>query len=316
MKKTLAALCLSLLTLTAAGQAKKPKLMVMPAEIWCVENGYTKTFNLQGKSTRVADYERAYQQNADLYNATTKIGELMAERGFPINDMSSTIRDLNQSAAEDAMLTSRTSGAELAETPLEKIMRRAKGDILVELFWKVNSVGPKRSVTYNLRGIDAYTNKQIAAAQGTGPQSFTAEVAILLEEAVLANMDNFISQLQAHFDDLVANGREVNVNLKIFDNGSGLTFEEEYGGDELTDIIDNWFAQNTVKHRYSLSEAGETRLTFDQVRIPLYKPNGMPMDTRQFAKDLHNFLRKPPYNIQSKIITKGLGRAELILGEK
>ncbi|MBD5325567.1 MAG: hypothetical protein HDS04_02675 [Bacteroides sp.] len=316
MKKFLTICMAAACALCVSGQAKKPTLMVMPAEVWCFENGYTSTYNMQGKQTTVPDYERAYQQNSDLYNATTKIGELMAERGFPIKDMHATIRDVNRSAVENEMTTSRTSGATLAETPLEKLMSRAKGDILVELSWKLNQVGPKRSVTYNLRGIDAYTNKQIAAAQGTGPQSFTAEVPVLLEEAVIENMDNFLSQLMAHFDDLLENGREVTINLNVFDNGSDLTFESEFGGEELTDIIDNWMAENTVQHRYSLSDAGETHLGFEQVRIPLYRENGMPMDTRNFAGNLRKFLQASPYNIKSKLITKGLGRVDLILGEK
>ena len=297
------------------GQAKKPTLMVAPTEVWCFENGYTQTFDTQGKKTRVPDYERAYQENSDLLNVTTKIGELMADRGFPLKDMHATIRDINRSAAEDEMTVS-SQGNALAETPLERLMNRAKADILVELEWKVKTVGPKQSVTYTLRGIDSYTNKQVAAAQGTGNPSFSAAVPILVEEAVLAHMDNFLSQLQSHFDDLAENGREVAINVRIFDNGSGLTFDREYGDEELTDIIDNWMAENTVKHRYNLSDAGETRLSFEQVRIPLYRENGRPMDTRQFATQLRKFLGSAPYNIPAKIVTKGLGRADIILGEK
>ncbi len=302
-------------TIPTYGQAKKPTLMVMPADVWCYENGFSDTFEAQGRTIRIPDYERAYQENADLLNVTTKIGELMADRGFPLKDMSSAIRDINRSSTEDAMTVSR-AGNTIAETPLEKLLNRAKADILVELTWKISTVGPKKSVTYTLRGIDAYTNKQVAAAQGTGPQSFSAEVPVLLEEAVLENMDNFIAQLQAHFDDLLENGREVAVNLRVFDNGSGLSFEDEYGGDELTDVIDDWMAQNTVNHRYSLTDAGTTQMKFEQVRIPLYRENGMPMDTRHFATSLRKFLSKQPYNIPAKIVTKGLGRVDIILGEK
>lgn len=296
-------------------QAKKPTIMVAPAEVWCVENGFTQTFDNQGKRVKTPNYEQAYQESADLLNVTTKIGELMAERGFPLKDMHSTIRDVNRSEAEDAVTTSR-SGNTLAETPLEKLLARAKADILVEVTWKLNSMGPKNSVTYTLRGIDAYTNKQVAAAQGTGAQSFSAEPVVLIEEAVLAHMDNFMSQLQKHFDDLAVNGREIVMNVRIFDNGSGLAFSDEYGGSELTDVIDDWMSDNTVKHRYNLSDAGDTRMSFEQVRIPLYRENGRPMDTRNFASGLRKFLAAPPYNIPSKIVTKGLGRVELILGEK
>ncbi|MCI5784270.1 MAG: DUF6175 family protein [Bacteroidales bacterium] len=314
--KYIATAALALIPVITSAQAKKPTIMVIPADTWCYENGFMNTYNNQGKETKVPDYESAVQENMDLVNVITKIGELMADRGFPLKDLAATVRNINQSNAEDEMTVSRTSGATLAESPLDRLLNRAKADILVELAWKINSVGPKKSVTYTLRGIDAYTGKQVAAAQGTGPQSFSAEVPVLLEEATLERLDNFASQLQAHFDDLLENGREVTVNIRVFDNGSGLSLEDEYDGEMLTDIIDDWMAQNTVNHRYSLTDATDNMMRFEQVRIPLYRENGTAMDTRYFVRTLSKYLAKQPFGIQSKILTKGLGRADLVLGEK
>lgn len=315
IKKVFLTLTCLWITVYAFGQAKKPTLMVIPTEAWCYENGFSHEIENQGRKSRITDYEKAFQENSDLLNVITKIGELMSEQGFPLKDMLSSIRDIDRSEAETEMVQS-SQGSGIAETPLERLMARAKADIMVELGWKINSLGPKKSITYTLRGIDAYTNKQIAATQGTGVPSLSAETPLLLQEAVVANMDIFLAQLQSHFDDLVANGREVSIICRVFDNGSGLTFEKEYDGEELTDIIDNWMSDNTVNHRYSLSDASETKLTFEQVRIPLYRANGRAMDTRTFTSQLRRFLSATPYYIPSKVITKGLGRVELILGEK
>lgn len=316
MKKYIFLMAALIMPLLMEGQAKKPTIMVVPADVWCSENGYMTTYDNQGDEVSVPDYEKAVQNDMDLVNAITKIGELMAERGLPLKDLASTVRSIRQSSAEDEMTVSRSSGSSLAESPLDKLLNRAKADILVELAWKINTVGPKQSVTYTLRGIDAYTNKQVAAAQGTGAPSFSAEIPVLIEEATLEKMDGFIAQLQAHFDDLLANGREVSVNIRVFDNGSGMSLEDEYDGYELIDIIDDWMAQNTVQHRYSLTDATENMMRFEQVRIPLYRENGMPMDTRRFVTELRRYLSKEPFNITSKVLTKGLGRADLVLGEK
>lgn len=317
MKKFFFVLCL----LVSCGQAmlaqvKKPTIMVIPADAWCVNNNYMMPYEAQGIKMNVPDYKSALQNDIDLLNVITKIGELMTERGFPLKDLSSTIRSLEQSSAENEMLMSATSGASLAETPYEKLLSRAKADILIELVWKINTVGPKRSVTYTLRGLDAYTNKQIAAATGTGAPSISAETPVLLEEAVLNNMDNFTAQLQTYFDDLQTNGREVAVEILTFDNGSGLNLESEFDGEMLTDIIDGWMYNHTVEHRYNLSDATENRMLLEQVRIPLFRENGMPMDTRSFVNNLRKDLRKAPYNIECKLLTKGLGKAVLVLGEK
>lgn len=318
MKKiiNLAAITVALLPLLASAQAKKPTIMVVPADAWCMDNGYYITINNMGKTQKVVDYERAVQENSELMNVVTKIGELMADQGMPLKDLSAAIKSVNRRMEEDAMTSSSTSGAELAETPLQKLANRAKADIIVEVNWQINRTGPKSSVTYTLRGLDAYTDKQVAAAQGTGAPSFSAEVPLLIEEAVISKMDNFTAQLQNHFDDLFENGREVSVTVQVFDNGSGLNLEQEFGGEELTDIIDEWMAANTVNHRYNLSDADETQMVFEQVRIPLYKDNGTAMDTRQFVGNLRKFLQKPPCNITSKVVTKGLGKANIILGEK
>ena len=311
-------LCFLLLcgSLTLNAQAKKPTIMVIPADVWCSANGYMQSFEAQGVTTDVPDYKAALQNDMDLLNVITKIGELMAERGFPLKDLSATIRTMEQSAAENEMLTSSSSGAILAETPYEKVVNRAKADILVEVTWKINETGPRRSVTYTLRGLDAYTNKQIAAATGTGDPSLAAETPVLLEEAVLNNMDNFTSQLQTHFDDLMTNGREVSLEVLVFDNGSGLNLESEFDGEMLTDIIDNWMYDNTQEHRYNLSDATENHMLLEQVRIPLYTDRGRPMDTRAFANNLRRFLRAAPYSVECKLLTKGLGKAILVVGEK
>lgn len=301
---------------TANAQAKKPTLMVVPDDAWCTANGYIVETDNQGHITRTPDYERALQEDIDLVTTITKIGELMNERNFPLKDLSTCIKQINRNSAEDALLTSRTSGASLAETPYDRVITRAKADILIELLWRVNTIGPKKSITYQIKGVDAYSGKNIASAEGTGPASFTADIPTLIEESVLEKMDGFTSQLQAHFDDMVENGREVVLNVRVFDNGNGLSLEDEYDGEELASIIDDWMAQNTVKHRYSLSDQTDDMMGFEQVRIPLYRENGSAMDTRAFANTLRKYLAKTPYNITSKVVTKGLGRADVILGEK
>lgn len=301
---------------TAFGQAKKPKLMVVPSDAWCKQHNFTKTFDNQGTEEVIPDYQKALSTDKDLNNVISKINILMADRGFPLQDMQQSLKSINNISAEDRLITSRTSGATIAESPLDRLRRTAKADILLEVDWTISEVGPKKTVTYNLKGLDAYSNKQVAGAQGTGAPSFSAEVPVLLEEAVQDNMDNFTAQLQAHFDDMMANGREVVIDVRVLDNGSGLTLEEEFNGTELSEILDDWMAENTVNHRFSKADATENYINYDQVRIPLYKANGMPQDTNDFTRTLAKFLRNAPYNIPCKVINRGLGRCLIILGEK
>lgn len=308
---TLLALC----SLTAFGQAKKPTLMVVPSEAWCKAHGYEQTFDNQGTLENIPDYKAAVSSDQQLNAVISKINTLMADRGFPLKDLQQNLRSISNLSAEDRLITSKSSGANILESPLDRLRRTAKADILLEIDWMVNTVGPKSSITYNLRAIDAYSNKQVAGAQGTGKGSFSAELPVLLEEAIQDHMDGFVERLQAHFDDIFENGREVILDLRVFDIGL-IDFEKMYGDLELSEVIDNWLADNCVNHRFSKSDATESMILYEQVRIPLFKANGTAQDTYGFARELARFLGASPYNITVKTVNRGLGRCLLILGEK
>lgn len=315
MKRLFSIALLALCSLAAMGQAKKPTLMVVPSDAWCKEHGYEQTFDNQGVSEQIPDYKAAVSADKQLNAVMSKINILMADRGFPLKDLQQTIKSISNLSAEDRLVRSKASGATIAESPLDRLRRTAKADVILEIDWTVNTVGPKSSITYNLRALDAYSNKQVAGAEGTGKGSFSAEIPILLEEAVQDHMDSFVERLQQHFDDLLANGREVVLDMRVFE-GSEVDFEKEYDGYELNEVIDNWLADNCVNHRFSKSDATESMILYEQVRIPLYKANGTAQDTYGFARELARFLGAAPYSIPVKTVNRGLGRCLLIFGEK
>jgi hypothetical protein len=302
-----------MLTASAFSQAKKPELMVVPSDNWCVKNGYSQTFDNQGSFEDVPNYKKAFQGNSDLLLVISKINGLMLERGFKLRNLEDVMKSITSESAEDALTTNK-SGAGISESPLEKLTKVAKADIWLKLTWSINKKGSQQCVTFILQGIDAYTQSQVASAEGTGAWSFSAELPRLLEEAVLSHLDNFNAQLQAHFDDMFINGREVMLVIKKNDSFKG-DLESTFGGQELNKIIEDWVSDNTVQHRFSLTDATENKITFEQVRIPLYDSNNRSIDARAWTRGLYNLL-KDKYQIESKLMTKGLGRATIIIGEK
>lgn len=315
LKTLLSISLLTIFSLSALSQAKKPTLMVVPSEAWCNAHGYMQTYDNQGTAEDIPDYKAAVSKDQQLNAVISKINILMSDRGFPLKDLQQNVRSISNLSAEDRLITSKTSGAAITESPLDRLRRTAKADIILDIDWTVNTVGPKSSITYNLKAIDAYSNKQVAGAEGTGKGSFSAEVPVLLEEAIQDHMDAFVERLQAHFEDLLTNGREVVLDVRIFDS-SDIDLEKEYGDYELIEVIDNWLSDNCVNHRFSKSDATETMALYEQVRIPLYKANGMAQDTYGFARELARYLGAAPYNIPVKTVNRGLGRCLLILGEK
>ena len=293
--------------------------MVVPSDSWCVKYGYVQEFDNMGTKQIVPDYRAALQNDTELRFAISAIGEMMTDRGFPPKDLESSLKTLQEQAAEDAMLTSK-QGSDVAESPIDKLKKVAKADIILELTYEVNQIGPKKSLTFILRGLDAYTDKQIAAASGTGTPTFSSELAILIEEAVLGHIDPFNALLQSHFDDLFEKGHEIVVRIKVWGDAE-YDLESEFGDDslELGQIIEDWLADNTVNGAFNTVDATESMMLFEQVRIPMVTTTSdgkeRQVDARRWVGGLRKYL-KDNFEIESKLMTQGLGQAQLVIGSK
>lgn len=297
--------------LTVSGQAKRPTLMVVPGDAWCAKHHYVQTLDIEGRRETQPDYKAAVAGSQQLNVVISKIGGLMADRGFPLKDLGQSLKSMARLSAEDRLMTSKKKGTSIAENPLDKLRRTAKADMLLEVDWMVNTTGPKHSITYTLTAKDAYSDKTVASAGGTGRPSFSAEVPLLLEEAVQDHMEVFASRLQSYFDDLQANGREVVLDMQV-SGGSNVDFTKDYGGYELNELIDNWLHEHCVQHRFNKSDATASMLLYEQVRIPLYKDNGQAQDTYGFARELARHLGAAPYGLSVKTVNRGLGRCLLV----
>ncbi|HRF78839.1 MAG TPA: DUF6175 family protein [Flavobacteriales bacterium] len=292
----------------AMAQAKKPTLMVVPADNLCVQKGYTQVFDNQGTKETYPDFTKALQNDFDLYTAISKIGEIMADRGFPLKDLEMMLKEQKAEVAENMV-------ADLAENPIDQLYRVAKADIILQLNYKVEDGMRGKKVSFDIRLLDAYSMKMVGGASGTGQEKNTGSATELLQEAVLAHMDKIIDDLTRHFDDLFANGREVTLKVRVASD-SPINLMDDVGGEELNVQIENWVHENTVKHRFSWTSNSptETRGDFEQVRIPLYGANDRALDTRTWARGLQKHL-KDTYNISAKLLPKGLGSSTLVIGK-
>lgn len=297
----------------AFSQAKKPTLMVIPGDVWCNENGFVKHFDNMGENQVVPDYVKAFQNSGELKVAVTTIGSMMQQRGFPLKDMEQTVKSLANTSAEDMVTTSK-NGEGLAESPLDLLKKRAKSDIILELYWKVNKIGMRKSLTFNLRALDAYTNKQVAALSGTTEPTISETTELMLQGAVEGGMDQLNSELMTYFTDMANKGREVALNIKVW-NDSPKNLEDDLNGGTLADFIEEWVSNHTVNKSFSLLDATENMMNFEQVRIPLYLPGTeVALDTRRWAKDLSKELAAK--GIANKLMMKGLGEATIVIGGK
>ena len=288
--------------------------MILPSDNWCTQRYFTQKFDNQGTTVSVPDYQRACVEDIELPQVISKVGGVLTSMGYSLKDAEQEIKSLGVKQAEDNVLSSKTSGASIAETPLDILKRHMKSDIVIQLWWNITKDSSGKIVSFTLEAFDSYTNKRIATATGNSKSS-TAAIPVVLEIAVKDNIKEFDKQLDKWYADQKKNGREIALTVRCWDNWEN-DLETEYNGEELTDCIQQWMRDNTVKAAFNLSDGTESFAEFEQVRIPLKDDKGRAMDARAFATSLRKHLAKPPYNITSKVVVRGLGEAILILGEK
>lgn len=294
------------------GQAKKPTLMVLPSDNWCELRYFMSEFDNQGTKQKVPNYKQAFQEDTELGQVITKLNSLLIRKAFNPKDAEQELKGIEQRSAENNMTRSASSGAQIFESQLDKLRKRVKPDIIIEIWWKANK---DKSVSFTLEAFDSYTSKSIAAQTFNAPASDDI-MPVKLEKVISNSFDPFLGDLQNHFNDMLTNGREVIITLQRWDNWDK-NFETEINGEELTDYINKWMTENTVNHSPNRTEASENLIVYEQVRIPIYDKDGKtPLDAREFAKGLWNYLKGAPFNYNVKLMQRGLGEAIIVLGEK
>ena len=303
------------ISINAYSQAKKPTLMILPSDNWCEQRYFMTEFDNQGTKQKVPNYKQAFQEDTEIGQVISKIGSLMIDRGFPLKDAEQELKAIEQRAAEDNMTASTATGASLTESLLDKLKNKAKADIVIQIWWKVSKTEQGKVISFVLEAFDAYTSKRIAASTGNGTPNNTDIVPVLLQNAILANIDTFSAQLQAHFDDMFANGREVRLTIKKWNNWDK-DLETEIDGEEIIDHITKWMDTNAVQGRFNKTDASESLIRFEQVRIPLFDDKNKALDARDFGKKLQKFLKGAPFNFEAKLMTSGIGEEIIVFGEQ
>lgn len=294
-------------------QSKKPTIMVLPSDNWCDQRYFMLSFNDQGNIISVPDYQTAYREDSEIGAVVSQIGQILTDLGYSLKDSEQEIKRLSVVQAEDNVTQSK-NGSTYAESPLDILKRRTKSDIIIQIGWQVNKESKGKSVSFTIEAFDSYTNKRIATATGISKTS-NEIVPRILASSVRQHIKKFDNQLTQYFNNLEHDGREIVLTIRRWDNWE-YDLETEIGGEELIDIIQSWLTQNTVNRNFNLTDFTENFAQFEQVKIPLYNKNGIAIDARAYATELRKFLNKEPNNIPCKVMTRGLGEAIIILGEK
>ena len=314
MKKTILFLTLVLFAVSGrlAAQPAMPSVMVVPSDSWCNEHGFLRTEVHDGVTSYIADYRTALVSDPDLKIVISLVNGMMTERGFRLTDLESTLKNIETENTLNSVTLS-SMGDMMAETPREQLSRVAKADIWLEVSWKINTLGPRKSLTFTMRALDAYTQKEVATAVGTSGETYAVELPVLLEEAVSSYIYDFTEQLTDYFREFQTNGREITLEVRVWEN-AGFNLVTDTGTAILGYMIEDWVMDNAAGGMMTPVTASENVLLFRGLRMPNATPEGRQIDARYWTRSLVRLMRSE--QIDCKIYTKGLGHVMIVLGQK
>jgi hypothetical protein len=107
-------------------------------------------------------------------------------------------------------------------------------------------------------------------------------------------MEGFLTTMQQSFNDMIANGRSIVVNV-TFSEMSDYDTTTELGEDgfELRDLLELWMEENAYKNYYHIQGTTDKKMVFDEVRIPLKDPTtGRNYNINKFSMSLVSFFKK------------------------
>ena len=290
-------------------QTQKPTMLVLPSDQLMQRFGCIRTEVSLGKQLQVRDYNSYLLTDPDAKFIIASIQSAFIEFGYPLNDLEQTLKSIN-----DQEMVDEVSGIKKDSKTI--LLTNARPDIILELDYDMTTDRSSRdyskSLTYTLRAIDAFSNKVVATIQAAGVKNANGNTATMMGEAVQKNSKDFTKQINKHFDDLIANGRDITMRVMIDANESFTMSDESIYGDTYADFILDYMKVNTLMGTYNLQRNTDTEMYFANVRIKTLNDNGTQYSAYDFARELSKALNKE-CGVKSKNVTQGLGDAMIII---
>jgi hypothetical protein len=289
-----------------AQEAQQPSIMVIPSDNLLLRLGCLTEENQQGKKVYIRDYQKAFVEDDRLKFIISAIDERFAARGFPLEHLEQTLKQLQNETAADATENFDTD----AKT---RILKVARPDIILDLTYNFTEMGMTNKLTFIMEALDAYTLKSVASAQHAGVQTTSRDVEKLMAEQVENNINNLQDLMGQHFDDLRKNGREITLRI-VIENQAVDDFRRDRCGDSLPYAmwVQKWVRANAVNGVQKRSMATAKELRFSSIRIPLFDEEGYPVSASDWSFKLTEALVED-CNIIAIDYTQGLGDAFVVI---
>ena len=263
-----------LLSMTALAQnARNPNVIVVP---------FVTTGDDEGD--RIKDL---IENNPAVTLAMSKIKEEFSLRQYPTVDFVQEWKRVRNRDFASATLGAKSTG-------LQAYVENSRADIYVTV--KVDAQefdNGSQVVTVILEAKEAETSFSLANASMQSVRNKASKEQLV--ESIFSDpednpAENFMNQVKMAFQDMVNNGREVNIVINV-DENSDFDMEEMTVGTQdmtLTEEVDEWVSENAFKNTGEVRGAGNSMNIF--MRVPVYDENGKPRTIKQETSKVRRFI--------------------------
>jgi len=287
-----------------------PTLMVFPSDAMLERLGLLREVENQGTISYQRDYQAAFIKNPDLKFAIAAIQEEFSKVGFPLEDMEQQLKQIANTNAADEI-------GDVARDARTELLNSVRPDYIVELDYELKTDAKSRnlnkSLTYSVKTLDVYTSKAIAnvTKANVGLEKSENDVPSLLKSDFPSSLTDLKSQITAHYANLLANGVEITLRVAV-SKGSNVKIDDDCGDQELSERINNWLKDNTVKQAYKMTKNTSTEMAFTNVRIAAKTKDGKKYTAYDFAGELNRAV-KNGCSLKSKNRTQSIGDALIFI---
>jgi hypothetical protein len=271
MKKTtrwyLTALILLATTSVVSAQvaATKPKIMVIP-------------FTREGEDIRTI-----LDADPDKRLAITKVKEGFDLKGYPTVDFTGKLK-----AAKDNQAFTSDNQSDIKT----KIIELSGCDIYVITEIDIQGDNSGTSIDAVLSAYEVSTGNSLANKVGSSGKFYTADVGKLTTKAVEKCIDEFTQAMDNKLSQTTQIGRSVLVDISFAENAT-LNMSSEIGSDKLplSDVLEDWFAKNSLNNAYHIQGTTNLKMIFDDVKIPARDSIGNNYNSNRYALEIFKFLK-------------------------
>ncbi len=244
-------------------------------------------FAKEGQSIR-----SVYENNELVRIAITKIKEAFDSRGVNTIDLRAKLKQVNN----NEILT------EEQQTSLKDDLIALSGaDIYVEIEANPNYTKTGNSVSLIMTAYDAVSGESLANKVANSPKFYTEDLERLTEKAVEAEADNLLNVMQEKFTDIRENGRTIVLTIGVDQVADFDLDAKTMEGDLLSELIEDWVADNSFKNYYHIQGSTETKMIFDIVKVPVKDNKGRNFRISKFAAKFRNFIKEEGYTASRDI---------------